>query len=106
MEAVEQPPAVGLPLALHDRYRLRRPGIRVRTRPPEVVERTQHVVVPVVRKYELEVRGLDDGPRGLAAEQGALEQVFLTVPAGLAHLVGAAGRALELEQAVEHVDRR
>ena len=41
MDAVEQPPAVGLPPGPHDRYRRRHPGIGVRARPPEVVQRTQ-----------------------------------------------------------------
>ena len=106
MDAVEQPPAVGLPLGLHDRYRLRHPGIGVRTRLPEVVQRTQRVVVPVVRERELQIRRLDDGPCAFAAEQAALKQVLLTAAAGRAHLLGPADRALELQQAVEHVDRR
>src|SRR5215831_4587354 len=105
MDAVEQPPAVGLPLRPHDRYRLRHPGIGACARLPEVVERPQHVAVPVVRKRELEIRRLGDGPRALTAEQAALKQVLLTTAAGDAHLRGPAGRALELKQAVEHVDR-
>jgi predicted TIM-barrel fold metal-dependent hydrolase len=39
MDAVQQPPAVRLPPGLHDRDRLRHPGIGVRTGPPEVVQR-------------------------------------------------------------------
>ena len=38
--------------ARHD-HRLGHPGVWVRARPPEVVQRTQHVVVPVVREREL-----------------------------------------------------
>src|SRR5215469_15483572 len=106
MDVVEQPPAVGLPLRPHDVHRLRHPRIRVRARPAEVVERAQHVVVPVVGKRELQIRGPYHVPRALAPEQSPLQQVLLTAPASLAHLRGPAGRALELEQAVEHVHRR
>src|SRR5690349_16258950 len=62
VDAVQQPPAVRLPPGLHDRDRLRHPGIRGGTGPPEVVQRTKHVVVPVVRERELQVRRLDDRP--------------------------------------------
>src|SRR5689334_18676101 len=86
VDAVEPPPAVGLPLGLHERYRFCHPGIGVRARVPEVVERTQHVVVPVVRKCELQIGQPDHGPGALAAEQAALKQVFLTAAAGRAHL--------------------
>ena len=106
MDAVEQPPAVGLPLGPHDLDGLRHPGIRVRAGAAEVVERAQHVVAPVVREREVEIRRIDDLARALAAEQAALEQVLLPAAAGLAHRGGTAGRALELEQPVEHVDRR
>ena len=83
MDPVEQPAAVGLPLRLHDFHCLRHPGIRVRARPPEVVERAQHVVVPVVRKSEVEIRRLDDLAGALAAEQAAFEQVLLAAAPGL-----------------------
>ena len=62
--------------------------------------------MPVVREGEVEVRRVDDLARALATEQAALEQVLLPAAAGLAHRGGAAGRPLELEQPVEHVDRR
>ena len=62
MDAVQQPPAVGLLLGLHGGYRLRHPGLWGRARPPEIVQRTRHVVVPVVRKRELQIRRLDDEP--------------------------------------------
>ena len=71
----------------------------------EVVEGAQHVVVPVVREREVEIRRIDDLAGGLAPEQTALEQVLLCAAARLAHRVGT-GRPLELEQPVEHVDRR
>ena len=55
MDAVQQPPAVGLPFGLHDRDRLGHPGIGVRAGVPEVVQRAQHVVVPVVRERKLHI---------------------------------------------------
>ena len=82
MDTVEQPPAVGLPLRLDDFHCLRHPRIWVRPRPPEVVERAQHVVVPVIRKRELEIRRSDDFTGALAAEQAALEQVLLAAAPG------------------------
>src|SRR5579872_1944842 len=92
MDAVEQPPAVRLPLGPNDRHRLRHPGLGIRTRTPEVVQRPQHVVVPVVRERELQVRRPDDIPRAPAAEQPAFEQVLLTTPPGRAHRIRSAGR--------------
>jgi hypothetical protein len=106
MDAVEQPPAVGLPLGPHDLDGLRHPGIRVRARTAEVIERAQHVVAPVVREREVEIRRIGGLARALATEQAALEQILLPAAPGLAHRGGPAGRALELEQPVEHVDRR
>jgi hypothetical protein len=82
MDPVEQPPAVGLPLRPHDRNGLRHPAIRVRPRPSEVVECAQHVVVPVVRKRELEISRYGDLPCAPATEQAALEQVLLTAAPG------------------------
>jgi hypothetical protein len=85
MDAVEPPPAVGLPLGPHDLDGLRHPGIWVRARAAEVIERAQHVVASVVREREVEIRRIGDLARALAAEQAALEQVLLPVAAGLAH---------------------
>src|SRR5882762_8706039 len=62
--------------------------------------------MPVVRKRELEISRYGYLSGGLATEQVALEQVLLTGAAGRAHVRGSAGRAFELEQAIEHVDRR
>ena len=86
VDAVEQPSSVRLPLRPHDLHRLRHPGIGLGARPSEVVERAQHVVVPVVRERELEVRRLHDLARALAAEEVALEQVLLTAAPRGAHL--------------------
>jgi hypothetical protein len=106
MDAVEQPPAVGLPLGPHDLDRLRHPGIRLRTRAAEVVERPEDVVVPVIREREVEVRRIDDLSRSQAAEQAPLEQILLPTSAGFPHVGGPPGGPLELDQPVEHVDRR
>ena len=62
--------------------------------------------MPVVREREVQIRRIDDLARALATEQTALEQVLLPAAAGLAHRRGAAGRTLELDQPVEHRDRR
>ena len=72
----------------------------------EVVEGAQHVVVPVVRERELEIRRLGDLAGALAPEQAALEQVLLSAASGFGDRGGAAGRPFELDQSVEHVDRR
>ena len=106
MDAVEQPPAVGLPPGPHDLHGLRHPGIRARARAAEVIERAQHVVAPVVGEREVEICRIGDLAGALAAEQAAFEQILLPAAAGLAHRGGTPGRALELEQPVEHVDRR
>ena len=95
MDPVEQPPAVGLLSRPYDRHRLRHAGIRVRARPSEVVERAQHVVVPVVGERELEVLGIDHLAGAQAAEQAALQQILLTATTGRAHVVRTAGRAFE-----------
>ena len=106
MDAIEQPSAVGLPLGLHDRDGFRHPGLRDRARLAEVVESAQHVVAPVVREREVEKGRIGNLTGALAAEQVALEQILFPAAAGLSHSVGGAGRSLELDQPVEHVDRR
>ena len=82
MDALQQPPAVGLPLGPHDLHGLRHPGIRVRARPAEVIERAQHVVAPVIGEREVEIRRIGDLAGALAAEQAALEQILLPAAAG------------------------
>src|SRR5262249_36815120 len=72
MDAVAQPPAIRLPLRPYDRDRLRHPRIGVRARVPEVIQRAQHVVVPVIRKRELQILRPGDGRGALAAEHAAL----------------------------------
>ena len=74
----------GCRLRPHDLDGLGHPRVRVGARRPEVVERAQHVVVPVVRERELEVRRIDDLAGALAAEQAALEQVLLAAAPRLA----------------------
>src|SRR4249919_1102903 len=105
VDAVDQPPAVRLPFRPHHLHGLCHPGIRDRARPAEVVERAQHVVVPVVGESEIEICRVGDRAGALAAEQAALEEVLLTAAPGSVHLAGPAGCSLELEQPVEYVDR-
>ena len=62
IDAVEEPSAVGLPLRPHDVDGLGHLGARVVACTAEVVKCPQHVVVPVVREGELEVRRVDDLP--------------------------------------------
>ena len=106
MDAVEQPAAVGLLLRPHHLDCLGHTGIGFGFGRPEVVERAEHVVVPVVGERELEIGRLCNFAGALAAEQAALEQVVLTRSTRGADLVGTTGRSLEREQTVEHVDRR
>ena len=60
MDAVEQPAAVRLPLRANNLHGFCHPGVRLGARTPEVVERTQHVVVPVVREREVQIRRIGD----------------------------------------------
>ena len=71
---------------------------------PEVVERTQHVVPPAARVEQLEE--VVGRLAGAAPEQRPLEQELLAAGARLAGCRRATGRALELRQPLEDVDRR
>src|SRR3954447_20997880 len=106
VDPVEQPPAVGLALRPHELDALGHARIGVGARVAEVVEGAQHVVVPVVGEREVEVLGLHHVARALAPEEAPLEQVLLAAAPNVADRSGPTGRALELDQAVEHVDRR
>ena len=73
----------------------------------EVVERPQHVVVPVVR--EREARGTPGSTTSpVLLRRNRLRSSRYSSPPRRAslHRGGPAGRPLELEQPVEHVDRR
>src|SRR5436305_6432539 len=97
MDPIEQPTAVRLPLRAHDLDGLRHPGIGLRARMPEVVERPEHVVAPGVREREVEVRRTYHLAGALAAEQASLEQVLLPAASRLAYRGGPAGRPLASE---------
>src|SRR5262249_8174946 len=86
VDAVEEPPAVGLPLGPHDLSGLGHPWIGSRAGTAEIVERPEQVVAPVVREGELEVGGIDALAGALAAEQVSLEQILLTAPSSLAQV--------------------
>ena len=76
VDAVEQPAPVRLVPQAHDLHGRSHSGIRLGARLPEVVERAQHVVVPVAREGEVEIRRIGDLAGAPVAEQAALEQVL------------------------------
>src|SRR4029079_608983 len=103
---VEQPTAVGLLLRPHYIDGLDHARVGLASGTTEVVQRSQHVVVPVVRECKTQIPGIDDLTRALAPEQAALEQILLAAAARLGDLWRATGPLLELDEPVEHVDRR
>ncbi len=98
VEAVERPTAVRLTLRPHDVDGFCHPGVGCGTGATEVVECSQHVVVPVVRERGVEVGRVDHVPRAAASEQPALEQVLLTAAPRSGDAVGTSARAFECEE--------
>jgi hypothetical protein len=104
-----QPGAVGPPRRADDPDGVREPWIGghavVPGRGEEVAGRLERAVLPAERVGE----GRDPGPGQLAggqcAEQPALQQVLLAGLARRAQRVAAAGTGLEVQQALQHVER-
>src|SRR5215470_2920279 len=78
MRVLQEPGAVRLPLGSEQVNGFVHPAIRGIPCCPEVLQRTQHVVVPAGRKREFEPRGVDDGSAALTPEQLPLEEVLFT----------------------------
>src|SRR2546427_11265673 len=74
----QKPAAVRLSLGSQQINRLVRARVRRITSRPEVLQPTQHVVVPAGGKRELQPGGVDDDAGALTAEQLPLEEVLLT----------------------------
>src|SRR5690606_9833673 len=105
MGVLQQPGAVWLLLAPHDLDGVREPRVSRATGGPEVVERGQHIVVPLGREREFEPCLVAHLARGGTTVEPAQLQVLLGTTAGLNDGHRSPG-TLVLEQTVEHAERR
>ena len=80
--------------------------IRPRTGGVQVVEPSQHVIVPQRRKGETRPRWVDDVAGRQPPEQPTFEEIFLAASARVRRGRVGAERSLESEQPFEHADRR
>src|SRR6266542_5935656 len=78
MGVLQQPGAIGLLLGSEQIDRFVYPRVRHIADRAEVVEGTQHVVVPVGRKRELQPGWVDDVAGALTSDQLSFEEVLLT----------------------------
>ena len=106
MSNVEQPAPVGLAPIAHGRKRLLDLALRPHPGRAQIVERTEHVVVPERRKRELRPRRIDDLSGRQPSEQTTLEEILLPARPRACHRWRAAERLLEREQSFEDADRR
>lgn len=104
MGVFEKPDAVWLLLGANELDGFGEARVRWMGGSSEVVEGTQDVIAPARGEGELEPGGVDDGTGGLAAEQGAIQQVLFGALAGCLQLGGTASGTLVREQPFEHVD--
>src|SRR3569833_1386149 len=77
MTDVQQPAIVLLSTLDHHRDRLVAPFIQSRPCQPQIIQTTQHVVVPQRRKREETPRRLDDLTRRQPPHQASLQQILL-----------------------------
>ena len=82
VRGIEDPSTIGLPLALDEVQGIAEASFGVMTGGPEVVERTEDVVVVTRRERELQERRIRDLSGREPSEQRALQQVLLAAPAG------------------------
>ena len=82
MGVLQQPGAVRLLLGAEQINRFIHARVRRIPSRLEVLQRTQHVVVPTGGKGELQPGGIYDRARALAPEQLPFEEVLLTAAAG------------------------
>src|SRR5439155_3986362 len=72
---------------------------------PEVVERTENVVMVAGRESELQERRCRDLAGGAPPEEATLEQILLAAPPGRRDLRRGPAGTLVLEQPLQHADR-
>ena len=82
VRGIEEPSAVGLAAALDEVQGIHGARVGLDTGVPEVVERTEDVVVVAGREGELEERRTCDLAGREPSEKSALEQILLAAPAG------------------------
>src|SRR6184192_509472 len=113
MRILEGPAAVRTALGLDQVDRLGHPLVRNGAGRAQVVETSEHVVVPIGRVGELRP---GRGAMGLAvlidhltgrqpAKHPPLEEIVLAAEAGSSHVPDAPHRSLVLQQTLQHVDR-
>src|SRR5262249_37736216 len=101
---VEQPGAVGLPLALDELDRVCDALVGCDAGAAQVVERAQDVVAVARGEGEGQERGQGDGARRAPAEEATLEQVRLAATARERELRARTDGALVLAEPFEHAD--
>src|SRR5712671_286706 len=106
MGILERPAAIRIALGLDQVDRLGQPLIGSGAGGAQIVETSEHVVVPVRRVGELREGRIDHLTCRKPAKHPSLEEVLVTAEPGGAHLRCAACGSLELQKAIEHVDRR
>ena len=77
MRVIEEPSTIRLPLALDDAYGIPNAHVRLNTSVPEVIERTEDVVVIAGRERELQERPIRDLAGREPSDESALERVLL-----------------------------
>ena len=105
MRVLQQPRAVGLLLGSEQINRFVHARVRRIPGRPEVLQGTQHVVVPAGRKRELQPGGVDDFAGALTPEQLPFEEVLLTPAASRDGFRRATGCALVRQQPFQDSDR-
>src|ERR1700731_50811 len=105
MGVLQKPRAVRLLLGSEHINRFAHARVRRIPSRPEVLQRTQPVVVPAGRKRELQPGGVDDGAGALTPEQLPVEEVLLTPAASRDGFRRTAGGALVAQQPFQDSDR-
>ena len=105
MCVLQQPRAIGLLLGAEQLDRFVDPLVRRIAGFSEVLQATQHVVVPAGRKRELQPGRVDDFAGALAPEQLPFEEICLTAASSRDRFRRATGRALMPQQPFQDSDR-
>ena len=82
VRAIEEPSTVGLPPSFDDLAGIPDARVGLNTGVPEVVERTEDVVVIAGRERELQERRIRDLAGRAPSKESAFEQVLLAAPSG------------------------
>ena len=83
MRIIEKPSTIGLPPPLDDLHGIPDALVRLIAGVPEVVKRTEDIIVVSRRERELQERRVRDFARREPSKERALEQVLLAAPAAL-----------------------